>query len=114
MRLQIIKKLTGKRKREEKIFSSQKTSLKDSMVEFCENLAFAEVAMVPLPFLFFLKESTVEMLDMLSKRFWIPCSVNIWIQNPGVCLVCIINSPSHSMRCHDSILYLVTFRECHI
>lgn len=70
--------------------------------------------MVPLPFLFFLKESTIEMLDMLSKRFWIPCSVNMWIQDPGVCLICIINSSSHPMRCHDSILYLVTFRECHI
>lgn len=51
-----------------KIFASRKTSLKDSLVEFCENLVFAEVAMVPLPFLFFLKESTIEMLDMLSKK----------------------------------------------
>lgn len=67
VRFQIIKILTGKRKREEKIFSSWKTNLKDSLVELCENLAFAEVAMVPLPFLFFSKRSTIEMLDMLSK-----------------------------------------------
>lgn len=71
--------------------------------------------MVPLPFLFFFsKRSTTEMLNMLSKRFRIPCSVSMWIQDPGGCLICIINLPGHPMRCHDNIFYLVMVRECHI
>lgn len=36
VRFQIIKILTEERKREEKIFSSWKTNLKDSLVELCE------------------------------------------------------------------------------
>lgn len=70
--------------------------------------------MVPLPFLFFSKRVHNWNVRYDFKRFRIPCSVNMWIQDPGVSLICIINLPGHPMRCDDSILYLVMVRECRI